>query len=160
MIADRKISAIAPVHGEKSVDRRKDMSKITLKEVPYEIGDDTALNYCSVGADRNFEIVADDTYVIGHVYLSEDTETSTGIPCDTYVDWAEILTAFRNRHLLRPMLKAIYDMFGEFYFESAEESNAKFKHISECISCGISDITELEIFRYVEEEGDGRIKET
>lgn len=121
--------------------------KITLKEIPYKHGDENALNYCDVGGDRNFEIVADGTYTVGHCYISEDTETNNGIPCKAYLDWIEFFSIFRNRHLLRPTLDAICDMFGDIYFESSEKALTKYRHIG-CESQGISECTELEIFKY------------
>ncbi len=125
--------------------------KITLKEVPYNWEDEDALNYCDVGADRNFEIVANDIYTVGHIYISEDTETANGVDTPVYVDWLEILGIFQNRHLLRPILNAVYEMFGEFHFECGDEKLIpKYKHIG-AIHLGLDDITENEIFKFSKE---------
>ena len=121
--------------------------KITFKEVPYNWEDEDALNHCDVGGDRNFEIVVNDTYTVGHLYISKDTETPSGMECPVYINWIELLDIFRNKGLLRPILNAAFDIFGEFYLEASEESNIKYRKIG-CISCGIDHLTDLEIFKY------------
>lgn len=93
--------------------------KVSLREVRYDWEDEDALNHCDVGADVNFELVADDTYTFGHIYISKDTETADGTPCPVYINWVEFLSIFQYKHLLRSTLNAVYDMFGEFYNVSA-----------------------------------------
>ena len=121
--------------------------KIVLKEVPYKWDEEEAINHCDVGADRQFEIIAEDTYNIGHVYVSEDTETANGIECPVYVNWLEILSTYRMHHLLRPIMNAIHDMFGEFHFEASEKNAKKYHHIG-AVSLGIDELTENEVFVY------------
>ncbi len=121
--------------------------KIELKEVPYNWEDEDALNHCDVGADRMFEIKANDNYMIGHVYISEDTETANGIECPVYINWLEFLSTYRSHHLLRPVLNALHDKFGELCFEASEKNAKKYRHIG-AVSLGIDELTENEVFVY------------
>ncbi len=121
--------------------------KITLKEVPYNWDNEDAINYCGCGAERQFEITANDTYTVGHIYISEDTETANGIACPVYVNWLEILSTYRMHHLLRPIMNAVHDMFGEFHFEASEKNAKKYRHIG-AVSLGMDDLTENEVFVY------------
>lgn len=121
--------------------------KIDLKEVPYNWEDEDAINHCDVGADRMFEIKAEDTYTIGHVYISEDTETANGIECPIYINWLEFLSVYQGHHLLRTVLNALHDMFGELCFEASEKNAKKYRHIG-AVSLGIDELTENEIFIY------------
>ena len=121
--------------------------KVILREVRYDWEDEEALNHCDVGADMNFELVADDTYTFGHIYISKDTETADGTPCPVYINWVEFLSIFQYKHLLRNTLNAVYDMFGEFYLEANEENAEKYRHLG-AVSQGFDEITELEKFKY------------
>lgn len=120
---------------------------ITLKEVPYDWKNEEAVNYCDVGAEKNFEIIINRFYTIGHLYIDFNYTTANGLECPVWLTWIEFLTIFRNKHLLKPVLDVIYDKFGEFYFESAMMINAKYHRVG-AISCGMDEITELEIFKY------------
>ena len=127
--------------------RNQMRSSITLKEIPYVCGDYDALNYCDVGADRNFEIIADDIYTIGHVYISEKTETANGISGSTYINWIEFLSIFNNKKLLRPTLEALSEMFGELYLEASDKLVAKYESTG-CKKIGLDDLTGLTVFKY------------
>jgi len=123
------------------------MVKISLKEIPVDRDNEESLTYCDVGGDRLFEIVGDKTVTLGHVFISEDTETPSGIPCKTYINWLELLTVFQNRGFLRPIMNVLSEKFGEIYLSAADRTEEKYRGIG-AISMGIDDFTGLEIFRY------------
>jgi hypothetical protein len=118
---------------------------VMLKEVPYSPEDRNALNWIDVGADRCFGIIIENTYTIGYLYISDDITISD--ETRAYVNWLEFLSVFRMKHLLKPVMDAIYDMFGEFCFESSEDHVMKYQKIG-AISLGTDDITENTIFKY------------
>ncbi len=123
------------------------MNSISLKEIPYNWEDEDSINWVGMGTERCFEIILNETYTIGLLFISEDTETASGLPCKTYVTWLEFVSIYRKKHLLKPTMNAIYNMFGEFHFESSEDHQKKYHHIG-ATSLGIDDLTENEIFKY------------
>ncbi len=123
------------------------MKKITLKKIPYNRENDEALNYCNVGGDENYEIIADGLMTIGHIYISKNEYTADNKLCPVYLNWIEFMTIFKHHRLLRPTLDAIYSMFGKFFFESSATTANKYRHIG-CASCGFDEITGLELFSY------------
>ena len=121
--------------------------KITLKEIPVNRDDYDDFTYSDVGGDRCFEIIGDGKATLGHVFVTENTETPNGVPCKTYIDWLELLSLYRGKRLLRQVMKSLSNKFGVLYFESVPGANFKYRKIG-AESLGMDEITEREIFRY------------
>ena len=123
------------------------MDKITLREVPYS-GDENDEYYIDLpGIDRCFEIIINDTSLMGIVYISEDTATADGLKCPTYINWIEFVRAYRGKHLLRPTFDVLYEKFGDIYLEGSEEAAKCYEHIG-CEFLGNDKWTGLPKFRY------------
>ena len=117
---------------------------ITLREVPYDPDDEEAANYCPLPADKNFEILADNN-VMGQIYISTDRYTASNVFCPIYLEWIEFTSwSYRGKGYLRPVLKAIHEMFGTVYLEATKETTEKYRRC--CQSVGMDDVTGLEIF--------------
>lgn len=124
------------------------MNEITFIEHPYPHDDEDDPFYIFLpGIDKYFEIVKDNTDVVGTVYTAEDYETADGLLCPFYINWIELSDRFRGKHLLRPILRALYERFGDIYFEGSEDATKYYRHIG-CEELGIDEITELPKFRY------------
>ena len=121
--------------------------KITFKEIPYT-GDEDSFNFCDVGADRQFEIIVDDTYTVGCVYISENYEAANGREFKTYINWIEFFIIYQGKSLLRPVMTALSKMFGDLYFETDEENEQKYRRIG-CYFTEKDDCTELPIYVFL-----------
>ena len=120
---------------------------ITLKKLPYDREDENALHHCPVGGDENYEIICDNAFTIGHVYVSRDEYTADDKYCPVYLNWIEFLSIFRYKGLLRPTLDALVTQFGEVFFESSDENKRKYEHMK-CTNHGKDTVTEMTLFSY------------
>lgn len=123
------------------------MVEITLKEIPTDRDSEESLVYCDVGGDRCFEIIGNGAVTLGHAFIAENTETPSGIPCKTYINWIELLTVFQHRGFLKPIMDVLSEKFGEIYLSAVDGTEEKYRGVG-AESMGIDDFTGLEIFRY------------
>ncbi len=61
-----------------------------------------------------------DNIPVGIVYLSDVMEE--GI----YIEWIEFLKVFQRKHLLRPVMNALFKEYGTLYFESCDDLIKKY----------------------------------
>ncbi len=72
-----------------------------------------------ISSDIVKSIIIDDIPV-GIVYLSDVMDD--GI----YIEWIEFLSVFHGKHILRPVMNALYKEYGTLYFESCNELIKKY----------------------------------
>ena len=78
--------------------------------------------YMGISSDIVKSIVINDIPV-GIVYLSDVMDD--GI----YVEWIEFLKVFQLKHLLRPVMQALFKEYGTLYFESCDDLLKKYDAI-------------------------------
>lgn len=91
--------------------------KVELKELP-----NNDFTYMGISSDIVRSIMVNGIPV-GIVYLSDVMDD--GI----YIEWMEFLEVFRNKHLLRPVMKALFEEYGTIYFESCDDLKKKYDTI-------------------------------
>nr|WP_297765858.1 hypothetical protein [uncultured Butyrivibrio sp.] len=91
--------------------------KIELKELP-----NNDFTYMGISSDIVKSIIVDNIPV-GIVYLSDVMDD--GI----YMEWIEFLEVFQRKHLLRPVMHALFEEYGALYFESCDELKKKYDAI-------------------------------
>ena len=92
--------------------------EITFSELP-----NNDLTYMGITSDMVKSIMIDNVPV-GIVYLSEGYDENT-----SYIEWIEFLSVFQSKHLLRPVMKALYREYGKLFFESDEELKIRYAAI-------------------------------
>lgn len=106
--------------------------------------------YMGITADI-VEAIAVDDITVGIVYLSEMSKESE--KC-VYVEWLEILSIFRGKHLLRKILKKLSDKYGKIYFESDEELIRKYKAVG-AVQTDYDEERDMYQFEYLAERSVG-----
>lgn len=97
------------------------------------------LTNMGLSSDIVNSIICDDVPV-GIVYLTENIDA-------TYIEWIEFTSVFQSKHLLRPVMEKLYEIYGKLKFESQEDLKKKYSAIgAECI--GIDVDREMFIWEY------------
>ena len=121
------------------------MKKVNFKKIPYDPDDETADNYIGISADDCFEIEVDEK-VIGILYLSYNRYfPDENDPRKTYIEWIEFFSVYRNKHLLKPVMKVLVRKYGDVYFESSKDTTKKYDRIG-CEILGVDKYTGLTKF--------------
>lgn len=90
---------------------------VIFKELPND-----NFTYMGLTADIVKSVIINDVPV-GIVYLSKTTDERI------YIEWIELLSVFRSKHLLRPIMYMLSKEYGTLYFESQEDLVKKYKAI-------------------------------
>ncbi len=118
-------------------------------EITFELLPSTDPAYDVLGSDECFSICVDGR-PRGIVYMSEDRYTADDTLGHAYIDWIEFVYAYRGTGLLRPVMNALYEKYGELTFEATKAAWISWYCLG-CESLGIDSIIGLEKFRYTPE---------
>jgi len=81
------------------------------------------MTYMGITSDSVKSVVVDNIPV-GVIYLSEGYEDNT-----IYVEYLELLTVYRGKHLLRPIFTKLSEEYGTLIFEAEDDLTKKYKAI-------------------------------
>ncbi len=109
--------------------------KVEFKDLP-----NNDFTYMGISADIVKAIIVDDIPV-GIVYLSDVMDD--GI----YMEWLEFLSVFQSKHLLRPVMQALFNEYGTVYFESCDDYLKKYNAIG-CVREDYDEDREMTSYHY------------